>query len=95
MGNLSYSNCRFYCKHKCTVYNKTLHYASSSVVVTKSDGTAITTLSVIAGSPISYRPPGVPDALAANTTNTVYTDRGLIFTSTIPVAVSIRNVESD
>ena len=66
-----------------------------SVVVTKSDGTAITTLSVVAGSPVAFRPSGSPATLLANSINTVYTDRGLIFTSVTQVSVTIRNVESD
>ncbi|WP_347752960.1 Ig-like domain-containing protein [Flavobacterium sp. T-16] len=66
-----------------------------SVIITKSDGTAVTTLSVIAGTPVAYRPTGSPVSLAANSINTVYTDRGLIFTCAAPIAVSIRNVESD
>ena len=66
-----------------------------SVIITKSDGTAVTTLSVIAGTPVAYRPTGSPGSLAANSINTVYTDRGLIFTCAAPIAVSIRNVESD
>ena len=73
----------------------TLSTTAVSVVVTKSDGTAITTLSVIAGTPVAFRPSGAPGALAANAVNTIYTDRGLVFTSATPVAVSIRNVESD
>lgn len=66
-----------------------------SVVITKSDGTAITTLSVTSNSPNAYRLTGASGALAANTINTIYIDRGLIFISDTPLAVIIRNIESD
>ncbi len=66
-----------------------------SVTVTKSNGTAVTTMSVTSGTPAVYRPTGVVNSLPANAVNTIYNDRGLIFTSASPIAVSIRNIESD
>ncbi|WP_264565610.1 gliding motility-associated C-terminal domain-containing protein [Flavobacterium sp. N3904] len=68
---------------------------TASVTVTKSDGTAITTLSVTSGTPVAYRPAGAPASKPANAINTIYNDRGLIFTSDLPISVSVRNVESD
>ncbi|CAN1556852.1 Ig-like domain CHU_C associated [Flavobacteriaceae bacterium] len=68
---------------------------TASVTITKSDGTAITTMSVTSGSPVAFRPTGIPATKPANAINTIYNDRGLIFTSTLPIAVSIRNIESD
>ncbi len=68
---------------------------TASVTITKSDGTAITTLSVTSGTPVFFRPTGAPATRPANAINTIYNDRGLIFTSTSPIAVSVRNVESD
>ncbi|WP_281238022.1 gliding motility-associated C-terminal domain-containing protein [Flavobacterium praedii] len=68
---------------------------TASVTITKSDGTAITTMSVTSGSPVAFRPTGNPASKPANAINTIYSDRGLIFTSTLPIAVSVRNIESD
>ena len=68
---------------------------TASVTIKKSDGTAITTLNVTSGTPVSYRPTGAVTSFPANAVNTIYSNRGLIFTSTLPIAVSIRNVESD
>ena len=69
---------------------------STDVTITKSDGTLITTLlNVTSGMPVAFRPTGDPATKPANAINTKYNDRGLIFTSTLPIAVSVRNVESD
>jgi trimeric autotransporter adhesin len=65
------------------------------VTITKSDGTAITTLNVTYGSPVAYRPTGTVAGTPANSVNVVYNDAGLIFTSTLPISVSVRNIESD
>ena len=73
----------------------TVSAGTASVTITKSDGTAITTLSVTSGSPVAFRPNGNPALMPANAINTKYNDRGLIFTSNLPIAVSVRNVESD
>jgi hypothetical protein len=73
----------------------TLSGGTATVTITKSNGTAITTLTVVSGTPTVYRPTGVVNSFPANAVNTIYNDRGLIFTSTLPIAVSIRNVESD
>ena len=73
----------------------TVSAGTTSVTVTKSDGTAVTTMSVTSGTPAVYRPTGIVNSLPANVVNTIYNDRGLIFTSASPIAVSIRNIESD
>jgi hypothetical protein len=55
-------------------------------------------MSVTSGTPAVYRPSNTTNpvsAFTANVVNTIYNDRGLIFTSASPIAVSIRNVESD
>jgi gliding motility-associated-like protein/uncharacterized repeat protein (TIGR01451 family) len=66
-----------------------------SVNLKKSDGTFITTLSVTASSPVSYRFTGVPSSLARNNTGVTYTDRGLIVEATGAVLVNMRNIASD
>ena len=71
---------------------------SSTVTVSKSDGTFITTLVVTANNPVAYRFTN-PVAGAGNTPahniNTTYNDRGIILSGTSRISVSIRNVESD
>src|SRR6478736_6654136 len=49
---------------------------TATVTITKSDGTAITTLSVTVGSPIAFRPAGDPTTKPANAIKTIYNDRG-------------------
>ncbi|WP_456315731.1 HYR domain-containing protein, partial [Pseudomonas shirazensis] len=66
-----------------------------SVTITKSDGTAITTLSVIKGTPAVYRFDGLPKAAPAFAINTVLNAAGLIVTGTGPISINLRNVASD
>ena len=66
-----------------------------SVELKKSDGTPLTTLSVTAAAPVSYRFVGNPVTTPRNNTNTNYNDRGLIVTATGPVAINMRNIASD
>ncbi|MXN92997.1 T9SS type B sorting domain-containing protein [Flavobacterium sp. Sd200] len=66
-----------------------------SVSLYKSDGTAITTLTVTAAAPVSYRFTGTASALPRNTMGLTYNDRGLIVEATAPVLVNLRNIASD
>lgn len=66
-----------------------------TVTLKKSNGTFITTLSVVALSPVSYRFVGNPATVTRNTINTVLTDRGLIVEATAPVSINLRNIASD
>ena len=66
-----------------------------TVTLKKSNGTLITTLSVVALSPVSYRFVGNPTTTQRNATNTVLTDRGLIVEATAAVSVNLRNIASD
>ena len=44
---------------------------TASVTITKSDGTAITILSVTSGTPVAFRPTGAPASRPANAINTL------------------------
>ncbi|WP_020215154.1 T9SS type B sorting domain-containing protein [Flavobacterium rivuli] len=66
-----------------------------SVTLKKSNGTVITTLSVTAANPVSYRFVGNPVNVPANTLNTITSDRGLIVEASAPVLVNLRNIASD
>ncbi len=66
-----------------------------TVELRKSNGTLITTLSVTASSPVSYRFTGTASSLSRNDLGINYSDRGLIVTATAPVLVNMRNIASD
>jgi len=66
-----------------------------SVALYKSNGTFITTLTVTASAPVSYRFIGSASALPQNAVATTYNDRGLIVEATSPVLVNLRNIASD
>lgn len=66
-----------------------------TVDLKKSNGTAITSLTLTSGNPISYRFVGDPATVARNATNTVTYDRGLIVEASEPVLVNMRNIASD
>jgi len=66
-----------------------------TVNLKKSNGTALTTLTVTAANPVSYRFVGNPTTLGRNTVNTITSDRGLIVEATAPVSVNMRNIASD
>jgi hypothetical protein len=67
----------------------------ANVVVKKSDGTVITNLTTSQGSPTSYRPTIDASICPRYALDTVLNDAGLIFTSTIPISVNLRNIASD
>lgn len=73
----------------------TTQTATVSVTLRKSDGSFITTFTVTALSPVSYRFIGTASALAQNAVGTTYSDRGLIVEATAPVLVNLRNIASD
>uniref|UniRef100_UPI003AAF764A Calx-beta domain-containing protein n=1 Tax=Flavobacterium sp. XS1P32 TaxID=3401726 RepID=UPI003AAF764A len=68
-----------------------------SVQVTRSDGTVITTLSVIKGTPAFYRFTGSPTAVGSEyyALNTVVNGAGLNISAAKPISINIRNVASD
>jgi len=66
-----------------------------TATITKSNGEAVTTLTVTAAAPAVYRFSGIPGITPKNWPNTLYNDRGIIVTATAQVSVSMRNVASD
>src|SRR5690606_26298260 len=66
-----------------------------TVVLTKSDGSYLTTFTVLPDSPVSFIFEGTASALTRNQTNTTYNDRGLIVEATAPVMVNLRNIASE
>lgn len=66
-----------------------------TVTLKKSDGTLITTLTVLESTPQSYRFSGSPASLTRNLLNQVYDDRGLVIEASAPVLVNYRNIASD
>nr|WP_121273851.1 gliding motility-associated C-terminal domain-containing protein [Pedobacter schmidteae] len=68
-----------------------------SILIQKSDGTSMATLSATAGNPAVYRFPALPNTLPAlsNTLNTVLNGAGMIVTGSQPISVNVRNVASD
>lgn len=66
-----------------------------SVTISRSDGTLVTTLTTIKGTPAVYRFTGTPTSLPYHTLNTVINAAGLIINAPTPVSVNIRNVASD
>ena len=68
---------------------------SVNVTISRSNGTLVTTLSTIKGTPAVYRFTGDPTSLPYHLTNTVINGAGLIVNAAVPVSVNIRNVASD
>lgn len=66
-----------------------------TVNLKKSNGNAITTLTVTATNPVSYRFVGDPGSVSRNMLNTIASDRGLIVEASEPVSVNMRNIASD
>lgn len=73
----------------------TLSATPVEVVLKKSDGTLLTTLTVTANDPIAYRFVGTANTQNRNVVNTTYNDRGLLVEATEPVLVNMRNIASD
>ncbi|MFB9076267.1 T9SS type B sorting domain-containing protein [Flavobacterium procerum] len=73
----------------------TIASGTVTVELKKSNGTAITTLTLTAANPVSYRFVGDPTTLARNGINSIASNRGLIVEATEPVSVNMRNIASD
>ncbi len=73
----------------------TIAAGTVTVELKKSNGTSITTLTLTADNPVSYRFEGDPASLPRNTINSVASNRGLIVEATAPVSVNMRNIASD
>ncbi|MFT3705609.1 MAG: Ig-like domain-containing protein [Agriterribacter sp.] len=69
--------------------------AGTVVLVKKSNGTLVATITAEPNSPAVYRFTGTPNSLATNALNTVLSDRGLIVEGNYPITVNLRNVASD
>ena len=63
------------------------------ITISKSDGTFIANSTTVVNVPLRYRFASV--GVRGNFINTVYSDQGLIVSSTVPIGVQIRNVASD
>lgn len=64
------------------------------ITIRKSDGTLITnTVTTIVNAPLRYR--FTTNIVQANLINTVYSDQGLIVSSTVPIGAQVRNIASD
>src|SRR5690606_7784127 len=66
-----------------------------SVTISKSDGTLITTLTVTANNPVSYRFANAITTTPQNALNAIENDKGLIVEASHPVIVNMRNIASD
>ncbi|TDW49587.1 putative repeat protein (TIGR01451 family), partial [Flavobacterium sp. 270] len=66
-----------------------------NIVLSKSDGTLVTNLTAVKGTPAVYRFTGVPNTTKAYAFNTVLKGAGLIVKASAPVAINLRNVASD
>ena len=65
-----------------------------TITIQKSDGTLITnTVTSVVNVPLRYR--FATKGVRANFTNTIYTNQGLIVSSTVPIGVQVRNIISD
>ena len=73
----------------------TLETGVINATISKSDGTELITLALMADLPAIYRFEGAPLQTPRNNINTVYNDRGIIVTATGPVSVNVRNIASD
>ncbi|KAF2329489.1 Ig-like domain-containing protein, partial [Flavobacterium ginsenosidimutans] len=68
---------------------------SVNITVSKSDGTLVTSLTAIKGTPAVYRFSGTPSTTKAYAFNTVLNGAGLIVEGSAPVSINLRNVASD
>ncbi|MGG5506533.1 MULTISPECIES: DUF7507 domain-containing protein [unclassified Myroides] len=73
----------------------TLSVDPVDVILKKSDGTELTTLTVTANNPVSYRFQGEANGLTRNAVDTTYDDRGLVVEASEPVLINLRNIASD
>ncbi len=73
----------------------TLSTEPVEVVLKKSDGTDLTTLTVTVNNPVSYRFVGEANTLNRNAIDTTYDNQGLLVEASEPVLVNLRNIASD
>ncbi|WP_345143006.1 HYR domain-containing protein [Flavobacterium ginsengiterrae] len=66
-----------------------------SVSVSKSDGTLVTNLTAVKGTPAVYRFIGTPSTTKAYVFDTVLDGAGLIVRGSAPISINLRNVASD
>lgn len=66
-----------------------------NVTISKSDGTLVTTLTVTANNPVSYRFANAITTTPQNALNVIENDKGLIVEASHPVMVNLRNIASD
>ncbi|WDF60387.1 HYR domain-containing protein [Flavobacterium sp. KACC 22758] len=65
------------------------------ITVSKSDGTLVTNLSAVKGTPAVYRFAGLPKDAPAFALNTVLNAAGLIVKGDKPISINLRNIASD
>ncbi|ABQ04677.1 HYR domain-containing protein [Flavobacterium johnsoniae] len=65
------------------------------ITVSKSDGTLVTNLTAVKGTPAVYRFAGLPKDAPAFTLNTVLNAAGLIVKGDKPISINLRNIASD
>jgi uncharacterized repeat protein (TIGR01451 family) len=68
---------------------------SVTATIKKSDGTVVTTVNVVKGTPAVYRSIVSYATLARYAFNTVLPNAGLIVTAPQPISVEVRNIQSD
>ena len=66
-----------------------------NATISQSNGTLITTVSVVKGTPVAFRFAGAPNSFLQNPINTVLNGAGIIVESASPVSVNLRNIASD
>lgn len=69
--------------------------SSVNITVSKSDGTLVTNLTAIKGTPAVYRFTGTPSTTKAYAFNTILNAAGLIVEGNAPISINLRNVASD
>ncbi|WP_194138727.1 HYR domain-containing protein [Flavobacterium hungaricum] len=69
--------------------------SSVTISVSKSDGTLVTNLTAVKGTPAVYRFAGTPSTTKAYALNTVLNGAGLIVNASAPISINLRNVASD
>ncbi|WP_167369513.1 Ig-like domain-containing protein [Flavobacterium defluvii] len=66
-----------------------------NITLSKSNGTLVTNLTAVKGTPAVYRFAGLPKDAPAFALNTVLNGAGLIINASAPVSINLRNVASD
>ncbi|WP_343696710.1 gliding motility-associated C-terminal domain-containing protein [Flavobacterium sp.] len=66
-----------------------------NITLSKSNGTLVTNLTAVKGTPAVYRFTGLPKDTPAFALNTILNGAGLIINASAPVSINLRNVASD